>query len=226
MTERPIALITGATRGIGRGIASALADTHHLLIGGRSPEAVASVVAELPSAEPFVCDLTDAVAVEAAVSTIESLDVLIHSAGIGLSEGDRPDLRTLWRDHYELNVVAVVGLTELLLPRLRDSKGLVVLINSGSGLRGTDLVGYSASKWALTSFADALRNEERGVVRVSSIHPGRVDTDMQRALQAARGRPYNPAEHMPVDAVAAAVALAVHSPANAVIESLSIRPQS
>ena len=75
------ALITGASRGIGRAIAEALAPDHHLLIGGRDAAAVDAVVAGLPSAEPFVCELTDDTAVETAVAGMESLDVLVHSAG-------------------------------------------------------------------------------------------------------------------------------------------------
>ena len=64
------ALITGASRGIGRAIAEALAPDHHLLIGGRDSATVDAVVAALPSAEPFVCELTDDTAVETAVAKI------------------------------------------------------------------------------------------------------------------------------------------------------------
>ena len=109
-------------------------------------------------------------------------DRLIHCSGI-IPPAD-VSLRDAWRRVLETNVVAVAHLTDLLLPTLRQSVGLVVVINSGSGLNAYgDTGGYSGSKFALTSFADGLREAERGRVRVSSVHPGRIDTDMQRELQ-------------------------------------------
>ena len=66
-------LITGGSRGIGRAIAQALASDSHLLVGGRDAAAVADVVAHLPSAEPFVCDLTDEAAVAAQLGAHDAL---------------------------------------------------------------------------------------------------------------------------------------------------------
>ncbi|WP_344682296.1 SDR family NAD(P)-dependent oxidoreductase, partial [Actinocorallia glomerata] len=65
-TERPLALVTGATRGIGRAIAEDLGRTHHVLVGGTTPDRVGAVVAALPSASGFAADLTDSAAVAAA----------------------------------------------------------------------------------------------------------------------------------------------------------------
>ncbi len=181
------------------------------------------MAATFPDAHPWVCDLADADATAAAAATVARLDVLIHSAGVFPSEPLA--LREAWRRVMEVNVIAVAHLTELLLPRLRDSNGMVVMINSGSGLNArADVSGYAASKFALTGYTDGLRESERGAVRVVSIHPGRVDTDMQRQLQATLGRPYDANEHLPADAVAAAVRLAVESPPSAVVETLTIRP--
>ena len=92
---------------------------------------------------------------------------------------------------------------------LRATRGLVVMINSGAGLRtwpGHTL--YSAAKAGLKALADGLREEERGVVRVTSIFPGSVDTPMQHRVQAARGGEYRAEDHMSPGSVAAAVRLA------------------
>ncbi len=221
--DRPVALITGATRGIGRATAEALGASHHILVGGRSSGAVHAVVRSLPSAGPFVADLGDEASLIAATQELDELDVLVHCAGvIPPREGT---LRERWRAVFEINMFAVAQMTELLLPALRARRGLIVFVNSGAGLRAMgDVGGYSASKFALTSYAEGLREVERGRVRVGSIHPGRVDTDMQRDLQARQGRDYRPEDHLTVAAVAAAVRAMVEAPADAVVETLVLRP--
>ncbi|MFT4109351.1 SDR family oxidoreductase [Propionicimonas sp.] len=223
--SRPVALVTGASRGIGRAIALALSPTHHVLVGGRNADLVGDVVAGLESAEPFAVDLTDDVALAAAVEGIERLDVLVHSAGV-VAFGALADSSTAqWREALELNVVAPATLTRLLLPRLRAAHGLVVFLNSGAGLtthRGFAV--YSASKYALTALADALRLDERGRVRVTSVHPGRVATDMQAQLNTLQGTPYVPDTHLDPAEVARAVRLAVDLPPDASIDSVRINP--
>jgi NADP-dependent 3-hydroxy acid dehydrogenase YdfG len=220
--HRPVALVTGASRGIGRAIAVELGRTHHILVGGRDREAIAAVVAELPSAEPFVADL----ARDAAPPLPAELDVLVHSAGL---EDGGPIADTgidVWRTVFEVNVFALAELTRLALPSLRASGGLVVVINSGSGLRsGAGGAVYSASKFAARAFTDALREEEREHgVRVTSIHPGRVDTDMQRALVAREGHTYDTRYTLTPEMVAATVRTAVDLPPSGTLESLSVRP--
>ena len=197
--------------------------THHILVGGRNPQRVDRLVTALPSAAPFVVDLMDADGTEASGRSVEALDVLVHCAGI--TPGTAGSLRVRWREVMEVNVIAVAHLTEILLPLLRASGGLVLFINSGAGLRAMgDMGGYSASKFALTSFADGLRESERGRVRVSSLHPGRVDTEMQRQLQRRLGRDYHAEDHLTPRAVALAARAIVDAPPEAVWESVSIRP--
>lgn len=221
--SRPVVLVTGGTRGIGRGLVEAFAPTHHVIVGGRDAQAVARVAGSLPSASAFVADLGDEEETVTAAASIPHLDILVHCAGILPPAGE--GVRGAWRRVLEVNVVAVVHLTELLLPALRAAHGHVVLINSGAGLSaGGDTTGYSASKFALTSYADGLRVSERGVVRVTSVHPGRVDTDMQRDLQVRAGRHYVAGEHLPVAAVVQTVMGAVTAPPGAVVETVVVRP--
>ncbi|MFD3443206.1 SDR family oxidoreductase [Microbacteriaceae bacterium 4G12] len=219
---RPVALVTGATRGIGRAIAEELGRTHHVLVGGRSADHVAAVVAALPSAEPFVGDL----AVDPIPELPERLDVLVHSAGVeeGVRIADTPI--DTWRRVFEVNVFAVAELTRRALPVLRASQGIVVAINSGSGFVSGPGGGiYGASKFALRALTDALREEERPHgVRVSSIHPGRTDSDMQRALTVKLGETYDTDYFLAPEDVAAAVRTVVDLPARGTVEMLSVRP--
>lgn len=225
---RPIALVTGATRGIGRAVAEDLARTHRVLVGGTSPERVQEVVDSLDDAAGFVADLSDADQLDAAVEALglEKLDLLVHSAGVafGGEIGSIPAHE--WRRVFEVNVFAVAELTRRLLPALRQARGQVVAINSGAGHRsGAGNGPYAGSKFALRALTDALRAEERGVVRVTSIHPGRVDTDMQRDLQSQLGnRNYDGTVYIAPETVAETVRLAVDAPAASMVEELSIRP--
>ncbi|RJT83399.1 SDR family oxidoreductase [Arthrobacter cheniae] len=226
MSPNPVALITGASRGIGRAIAAELGATHHLLLGGRDLAALADLSSSFPSAEPFAAELRDAGQVAAAVAGIPRLDVLVHSAGI-LRMGTVADLSdAAWRESFEVNVFAVASLTRALLPALRAARGQVIAINSGSGYRsGAGSSVYSGTKFALRALTDALREEERPHgVRVSSIHPGRVATDMQVELHAWEGKDYVPDAWIQPDQVAKAVRLAVDATRESAIETLSIRP--
>jgi len=218
----PIALVTGATRGIGRAIAEELGRTHHVLVGGRDIQRVADVVMALPSAEGYIADL----AAGELPPLPARLDVLVHSAGV--EEGDRiaDTERAVWERVFATNVFAVAELTRRALPALRAAHGLVVTINSGSGFVSGPRGGvYGASKFALRALTDALREEERANgVRVSSVHPGRTDSDMQRALTAKLGEDYDTDYFLAPEDVAAAVRLVVDLPARGTVETLSIRP--
>lgn len=224
MSSRPIALITGASRGIGAAVARALAPSHDLLLGGRGGAALDKLVAELPNAKPWPVELTDSRALATATDSVPHLDVLVHSAGLAKVGSLAETPAQVWRDTLELNVVAVAELTRLLLPALRAAKGHVVLINSGAGLRANAGWGaYAASKFALRAFGDVLRAEEPDL-RVSSVHPGRVATDMQREIRSTEGGEFEPDQYLTPESVAEAVAYALSAPADAHVHELVIRP--
>jgi NADP-dependent 3-hydroxy acid dehydrogenase YdfG len=223
---RPVALVTGASRGIGRAVAVDLGRTHHVLVGGRDADAVAAVVDTLPSAEPWLVDLADDAALDAAAARIDRLDVLVNNAGVA---DERPFLeltRDDWRRSFEVNVFAVAELTRRCLPALRAARGLVVMMNSGSGFMSyPGGAVYTGTKFALRTMADCLREEERGHgVRVTSVHPGFVDTDMGRGIRAQHGVPDDAGLYVAPPTIAAGVRLAVDAPPEAQVETLSIRP--
>ncbi|MGW0252292.1 SDR family oxidoreductase [Nocardia goodfellowii] len=223
---KPTALITGASRGLGAAIARELAPAYELLLGARTADSLRPILAELPGATGWPVSLTDYPAVAQAVSEIERLDVLVHNAGVA-------DLGTVaessveqWRNTLEANVIAVAELTRLLLPALRRANGHVVLINSGAGLRANaGWASYAASKFGLKAFGDALRLEEPQL-RVTSIHPGRIDTDMQRAIIAGEGREYRPEEFLTPQTVAWTVRNALDTPRDAHPTEIILRPYS
>ena len=209
------ALITGASRGIGRAIAEDLGKDHHIYAGASKD--ASDVVAALPSAEPFEVDLTDTDAILEAASKIEELDVLVLAAGV-LHKGPFEELTDeQWRESMAVNLLAPVALTRAVLPALRRSSGLIIAINSGAGFHGVaDNTAYCASKFALRGFTEALQEEEAGRLRVTSLHPGRTDTDM---LAGDDGRP-----KMDAAEVAKAARLAVDAGPDAVVEFLRVRP--
>jgi NADP-dependent 3-hydroxy acid dehydrogenase YdfG len=224
MIERPTALVTGASRGVGAAVARAFAPTHHVILGGRDEQALAALAAELPDARPWQVELTEVA--EADVAGIERLDVLVHNAGVTTLGriGDLP--ASVWRDTMALNLFAVAELTRLVLPALRRAGGHVICVNSGAGLRANPGWGaYAASKFALRAFADALRQEEPDL-RVTSVHPGRVDTDMQRSVRAQEGAAYEPDRYLQADSVARAVLAAVNAGPDAHLTDLTLRPSA
>jgi NAD(P)-dependent dehydrogenase (short-subunit alcohol dehydrogenase family) len=231
---RPVAVVTGGTRGIGLAIVEDLAHTHHVVVGGRSESSVASVVGRLPSAEGLVADLADCspggsleAALIALAPRLDRVDVLVHSAGV-LRNGSVADAPVSdWTESLTVNVTAVAAGTKALLPALRRAHGLVVTVNSGSGLTASARSGaYCASKFALRALTDALREEERpNGVRVTSLHPGRVDTDMQHELVDFEGAEYDASAYLDVRSVVRAARLAIDAGEDASVDMVSVRPR-
>ncbi len=220
----PSALITGASGGIGAAIAEALAPTHTLLLAGR-PSPRLDAIAQRLGATTWPLELTDLDEIDAAAEVIAGLDVLVHNAGVAYPGRVAESTPEQWRATFEVNVTGAVALTLALLPALREARGQVLFINSGSGINASPgLASYSASKFALRAFADSLRTDEP-LLRVTSIHPGRVDTEMQRDLVAYEGGEYDPARFLTPATVAGVVAQVVATPPDAHTHEVIIRPR-
>lgn len=219
-----LALITGAGSGLGAAIADALAPTHTLILAGRPSRHLDAVATRL-GATTWPLDLADTDEIDSAADVFTELDVLVHNAGVAYPGRVAESTPEQWRATFEINVTGAVALTLALLPALRAARGQVVFINSGSGINASPgLASYSASKFAQRAFADSLRADEP-LLRVTSIHPGRIDTDMQRDLVAYEGGAYDPARYLKAETVAQAVAQAVATPPDAHTHQVVIRPR-
>ncbi|OBC10060.1 short chain dehydrogenase [Mycobacterium sp. 852013-50091_SCH5140682] len=219
----PTALITGAGGGIGSAIAAALAPTHTLLLAGR-PSARLDALAERLGAPTWPLDLTDQDSIEASSEVLDELDVLVHNAGVLYPGRVGESSAEEWRASFEINVTGAVALTLALLPALRAARGHVVFINSGAGQKvSPGMASYSASKFALRAFADSLRDDEP-TLRVTSIFPGRTDSDMQRDLVAYEEREYHPDHFLRPETVAGLVATAVTTPPDGHVHEIVVRP--
>ena len=220
----PTAMITGASRGLGAAIATALAPTHTLFLAGR-PSADLDAVAEQFGATTWPIDLGDLDAIEDVVEPIVELDVLIHNAGVAYPGRVAESTVDEWRATMQVNVLGPVALTLSLLPALRSAGGHVVFVNSGSGINASPgLASYSGSKYALRGFADSLRNDEPSL-RVTSVHPGRIATEMQEGLIAYEGRDYDPEQFLSPATVVKVIADAVNAPRDAHIHEVIVRPR-
>lgn len=217
-------MITGASRGVGAAIAEALAPTHTLFLAGR-PSDDLDAVAEKYGATTWPIDLADTSSIPETVEPIVELDALIHNAGVAYPGRVGESTVDEWRSTMEINVVGAVALTLALLPALRNARGHVVFVNSGAGINASPgLASYSASKFALRGFADSLRNDEPRL-RVTSVHPGRIATEMQEALVAYEGSDYDPARFLSPETVAKVIADAISAPADAHIHEVIVRPR-
>jgi NADP-dependent 3-hydroxy acid dehydrogenase YdfG len=221
----PTALITGASRGIGAAIADALAPTHTLILAGR-PSPALQATADRLGATALPLDVSDTDSIPAATAAIGELDVLVHNAGVSLPGRIAESTVEQWRTTFDVNVVGAVAVTLSLLPALRRGEGQVVFINSGAGRTASqNMASYSASKFAQRAFADSLRLSEP-TLRVTTVYPGRTDTDMQRELVSFEGGDYDAGKFLRADTVAAAVAQAINTPADGHLHEVILRPRA
>lgn len=169
-----LALVTGASTGIGRACALHLAGLgFHVLAGVRDP-------ADAPDGlEPLKLDVTSEADVAAAAERVGAeLHALVNNAGIALSGPVEVVPIDEWRRIVEINLLGPVAVTRALLPAILRARGRVVNMSSIGGRVANPLFGpYSATKFALEAVSDALRREVAAHgVRVISIEPGGIAT--------------------------------------------------
>ncbi len=235
-----VALVTGASSGIGEATARALAaDGAHVAIAARRTDRLAALRDELESAGAQVLtlelDVTDEAAVRAAVqSTVDrfgALDIVVNNAGVMLLGPVENADTTDWTRMINTNVLGLMYLTHAALPHLLASQGTVVQISSVAGrvARSGSAV-YNASKHAVNAFSEGLRQEVTGRgVRVVLIEPGMVATELREHIthaesKAGANKRAETMRQLQSEDIAEAVRYAVTAPAHVAINEVLIRP--
>ena len=202
-TSSKIALVTGATRGIGLETVRQLAETGvHTLLAGRdrakADERARALQAEGLDVEAIALDVTDADSIAAAAEVTRThgrLDILVNNAGIVVEDFALPPSQQpidAWRRTFDTNLFGVIAVTQAFLPLLRQSpQGRIVNVSSllGSLAAHNDpastiydfksIPAYNASKSAVNAWTVHLAYEFRGTpLKVNAVHPGYVKTDM------------------------------------------------
>jgi NADP-dependent 3-hydroxy acid dehydrogenase YdfG len=235
------ALVTGASSGIGRAAAVALAaaGAQVALVARRADRLVdlaAKIEADDGRAFARPADVTDeheaAQAVEDTVAHFGGLDILVNAAGMTqtgkVENGDLAD----WRYVFELNFWASFYTSRAAIPALKAGGGDIVNISSTAGRRavGATFGPYAASKFALTAFNESLRAEVTlAGIRVSIIEPGATATEIHEHIKDERVREFT-RDHVQKDGamqpedVAAAIIFAVSLPPRVNVSQLVIRP--
>ena len=226
-----VALITGATRGIGLALARALADNRcNLILTARDEKVLARVSRELASAKVKVlihpCDIRDPHAVDAlfraARRQFKRLDILINNAGIAHANLPVENLPfPVWNDVLDTNLTGTFLVTQAALAIMKRGGTIVNNLSIAATRVFAGSAAYNASKHGALGLTNTLREElrPRGI-RVIALLPGATNTDIWTTLwpQAPRKKMMSPAT------VAEATLQAILLPANATVESLEILP--
>ena len=231
-----IAVVTGASSGIGQAIALRLVVEGATVnaVGrnkGRLDQLLASAIATGGPGRiiPAPVDLTDNDARRALIAGLSAgprVNLLIHSAG-AYSRGDHVDAPIGDLDAlYASNVRAPYALIQELLPGLRAGGGDIVVVNSTQGIQAAGGVGqYAATQHAMRAITDSLRQEVNADgIRVCSIHLGRTATPRQETIFSMEGRPYMPEQLVQPADVAEVLVAVLALPANAEVTEIRLRP--
>ncbi|MFC0505401.1 SDR family NAD(P)-dependent oxidoreductase [Micromonospora costi] len=235
--EGNVALVTGASSGIGQATALALSKAgYRVAVGARRADRLRALTQDAPG-EMLALDLdvTDRRSVQDAVSaTVKrfgALDVLVNNAGVMLNGPILNADLTQWTRMVETNLLGSMYAVHASLPHLLESKGAVVQVSSTSGRTASAVSGvYSATKFGINAFSEALRQEVTAQgVRVVVVEPGFVATELTShntdpAMQAAAKAMAASMRTLQPEDIASAVLYAITQPEHVAVNEILIRP--
>ncbi len=219
----PTAVITGASRGIGRAIALRLAADHDIVAAARSESELKALAAEIAKAggtcRPIMLDVTDPAAIASTLSGV-SADVLVNNAGVGIIKALLDTSPEEWHRQVDVNFNALYHVTRAVLPGMvARGRGHVVIIGSIAGRSAfAGGAAYTGTKHAVMAFAECLLLEvrDRGV-KVSVVSPGGVATEFGGGDPGAKSWALRPED------VAESVAHVLATPPNVLVHRVEIR---
>ncbi|MER9118744.1 SDR family NAD(P)-dependent oxidoreductase [Mesorhizobium sp. M0954] len=235
-----VALVTGASSGIGEATAVALAAAGaKVAIAARRADRLEALAARIEKAggtalriEADVTSNDDVTAmVDKVVTEWGRLDILVNNAGVMLLSPAADAELDDWRRMIELNLLALMGVTKAALPHLRAAKGHIVNVSSIAGrVANPGASGYAATKFGVVGFSESLRREVYAdKVRVTVIEPGLVRTELgdhvtNPAAKAGLDQRLAAMEALTAEDIAAAILYAVSQPAHVNVNEIVIRP--
>jgi gluconate 5-dehydrogenase len=182
------ALVTGSTRGLGLAFARALADAGaRVVVNGRSEEAAREVAASIDGAVAAAFDVTDELAVAAAVAALGPLDILVNNAGIGVRKPMVDMSLEEWRSVVETNLTSAFLVGRAVAPAMieRGSGKIVNVCSVTSELARETISAYTAAKGGLKMLTRAMCSEwARHGIQANAIAPGYFETDLTEVLRA------------------------------------------
>ncbi|MPZ22342.1 MAG: SDR family NAD(P)-dependent oxidoreductase [Dehalococcoidia bacterium] len=229
--ERRVAVVTGASSGIGEACCRSLADAgFHVVAGARRLDRLEALAVEI-GCDAFQLDVTDLDSVNEFAAQIPKAGVLVNNAGAGFGSQPISDFdEDAWRRTWETNVLGVMFVTRALLPKL-EASGNGHIVNIGS-TTATDVLptggSYAASKHALRAISRTLRLELLGKpVRISQVNPGLVETEFYavRLGDAEKGQKmYEGYTPLTAQDIADCVTFTVTRPPHVNIDELLVKP--
>jgi len=232
---RRVAVITGASSGIGEATARALAaDGHRLALLARRVERIQALAAELgDGAIAIEADVTDRDSIVAAAERVNSelggADILVNNAGVMLLAPFSSDQRAEHRQMVEVNLLGAMTATEVFLDQLREGGGDLVNISSVAGRTArAGNAAYAATKWGINGWSEALRQELQPDIRVTVIEPGAVATELTDHITDAETKRatqqfVKDLAITPMD-IAEVIAFAVSRPRRMTLNEILVRP--